>query len=244
MPLIGCWCGFLAWWTSRGQPCGSCGQARCLRRKLMALSIRRGFAAMARSDLDLVLQGYEPDVEVWMRGMSGVGIGGCYRGHEGVRVLYADVDGAFEAWSWTIRAVVDGGDRLAIRADFLGVGRGSGVSTTLVDSGTAMRLSERGAVSWQEWFVEQNGWQKALEAAGLSDYDPGSALRTRSSSSPHRCRGEDSGSAAARPARRKAGAGRVTLAARSETRNKGLFAARSRALIGRTGPLGFAARRD
>ena len=140
-----------------------------LRRKLMALSIRRGFAAMARSDLDLVLQGYEPDVEVWMRGMSGVGIGGCYRGHEGVRVLYADVDGAFEAWSWTIRAVVDGGDRLAIRADFLGVGRGSGVSTTLVDSGTAMRLSERGAVSWQEWFVEQNGWQKALEAAGLSD---------------------------------------------------------------------------
>ena len=101
--------------------------------------------------------------------MSGVGIGGCYRGHEGVRALYADVDGAFEAWSWTIRAVVVAGDRLAIRADFLGVGRGSGVSTTLMDSGTAMRLSTRGAVSWQEWFVEQNGWQKALEAAGLSD---------------------------------------------------------------------------
>ena len=135
----------------------------------MALSIRRGFAAMARSDLDLVLQGYEPDVEVWMRGMSGVGIGGCYLGHEGVRALYADVDDAFEEWSWTIRALVDGGDRLAIRADFLGVGRGSGVSTTLIDSGTTMKLSARGAVSRQEWFVEQNGWRKALEVAGLSD---------------------------------------------------------------------------
>jgi hypothetical protein len=49
------------------------------------------------------------------------------------------------------------------------VGRGSGVETTLKDAGTAIRLSARGTTTWQEWFVEQDGWQKALEAAGLSE---------------------------------------------------------------------------
>jgi hypothetical protein len=65
--------------------------------------------------------------------------------------------------------VVDGGDRLAIRADFFGVGRGSGVETTLNDAGTAARFSARGTTTWQEWFVEENGWPKALEAAGLEE---------------------------------------------------------------------------
>jgi len=140
-----------------------------LRRRVMSLSIKRAFEAMARSDLELLLQGYDPNVEVWMRGMSGVGIGGCYRGHEGVRALYAEVDDVFEEWSWTIRSLVDGGDRLAIRADFFGVGRGSGVETTMKDAGTAFRLSPRGRATWQEWFVEQNGWHKTLEAAGLRE---------------------------------------------------------------------------
>jgi hypothetical protein len=140
-----------------------------LRRRLMSLAIKRGFDAMARSDLELVLQRYDPNVEVWMRGMDGVGIGGCYRGHEGVRALYADVDDAFEEWRWTVRSIVDGGDRLAIRADFFGAGRGSGVETTIRDAGTAFRFSARGTATWQEWFVEQDGWQKTLEAAGLSE---------------------------------------------------------------------------
>jgi ketosteroid isomerase-like protein len=154
-------------WT--GTALGRMRPGSALRRRLVSLSIKRAFDAMARSDLELVLQRYDPDVEVWMRGMSGVGIGGCYRGHEGVRALYADVDEAFEEWRWTIRSMVDGGDRLAIGADFFGVGRGSGVVTTVKGAGTAFRLSTGGTAIWQEWFVEQNGWQKALEAAGLSE---------------------------------------------------------------------------
>jgi hypothetical protein len=64
-----------------------------LRRRLLSLSVKRAFDAIASSDLDLVLQRYDPSVEVWMRGMSGVGgPGGCYRGHEGVRAIYAEVD--------------------------------------------------------------------------------------------------------------------------------------------------------
>ena len=140
-----------------------------LRRRLMSLSIKRGFAAMAHSDLDLVLQRYEPDAEVWMRSMSGVGMSDCYRGHDGIRTLYADLDEVFREWRWSIRAIADGGDRIAVRADFVGYGRSSGVETAVNHGGTAVMLSDRGRVAWQEWFAEQDGWTKALEAAGLSE---------------------------------------------------------------------------
>ena len=133
------------------------------------LQVQRAFAAMARSDVEVVLLSYEPDAEVWMKGMSGVGIGDCYRGHEGIRTLYADLDEAFDDWWWTIRAVADGGDCIAVRGDFVGYGRSSGVKTALNDGGTAVRLSPRGLAVWQEWFVEQDGWKKALAALGLSE---------------------------------------------------------------------------
>ena len=136
---------------------------------MLNLLVERSFAAMARSDVEAALLSYEPDVELWMRGMSGVGISGCYRGHEGVRALFADMDEAFADWSWTVRELADGGDRIALRADFVGYGRGSGAKTTVSDGGTAARFSARGLVQWQEWFIEQGGWQKALEAAELQD---------------------------------------------------------------------------
>jgi hypothetical protein len=66
-----------------------------------------------------------------MRSMGGGRITDCYHGHPGVLALYADMDDALEDWWWTIRSVVDGGDRLAVRADFVGYGRGSGAKTEL-----------------------------------------------------------------------------------------------------------------
>ena len=140
-----------------------------LRRRLVNVQVERGFAAMARSDVEVVLLGYDPQAEVWMRSMSGVGISDCYRGHEGIRTLYADLDEAFADWGWTIRGVADGGDSLAVRADFVGYGRSSGAATTVNNGGTAVKLSARGAVVWQEWFAEQDGWNNALEAVGLSE---------------------------------------------------------------------------
>ena len=131
--------------------------------------MKRAFAAMARSDVELVVLFYEPDAEVAMEGMAAVGVDDTYRGHDGVRALYADVDDVFDDWSWTVRAIADGGDRLAVRTDFVGHGRGSGVTTHITDGGTAVRLSERGLATWQGWFVEQGGWEKALAAVGLSE---------------------------------------------------------------------------
>ena len=123
---------------------------------------------MARSDVDVVVLSYEPDAEVWMRDMSGVGVNDCYHGHQGVRALYADLDDAFENWSWSIERVVDGGDRLAIKGDFVGYGRSSGAKTAVADGATAIRFSDRGRIAWQEWFVEE-AWGKALQAVGLAE---------------------------------------------------------------------------
>lgn len=133
------------------------------------MQVKRAFAAMARSDVELLLLSYEPDSEVWMRSMAGVGISDCYAGHQGIRTLFADLDDAFSDWRWTPHGIVDGGDCAAIRADFVGLGRGSGVETTVKDGGTAFRFSARGLVIWQEWFAEQEGWRKALESVGLSE---------------------------------------------------------------------------
>jgi hypothetical protein len=140
-----------------------------LRRRLVNWSAKRGFAAMNRSDVDLVVLFYEPGAEVWMRGMTGVGIRDRYIGHQGIRELYADLDGAWSDWSYAIRAVVDCTDRVAVRADFLGRGRSSGAETTLDDVGMVVELSTRGKVARQEWFVESGGWREALEAVGLSE---------------------------------------------------------------------------
>src|SRR4051812_10353010 len=140
-----------------------------LRRRLVNLQVKRAFAAMARSDIEVVLLSYAPDAEVWMKTMAGVGISECYRGYDGIRTLYTDLDDAFDDWAWTARAVVDGGDRLAVRADFTGHGRGSGAKTTVSDGGTAVKLSDGGSVLWQEWFAEQDGWTRALEAVGLRE---------------------------------------------------------------------------
>jgi ketosteroid isomerase-like protein len=140
-----------------------------LRRRLIYAAVSRGFRAMGRSDVDLNVLSYEPDAEVWMHGMDGVGVGGCFRGRAGVRALYGEIDDAFERWSWTIDRLVDGGDRIAVRGDFVGYGRGSGVKTELTSGGTAMELSSRGKIARQEWMVEQDAWQRVLEAVGLRE---------------------------------------------------------------------------
>jgi SnoaL-like protein len=90
-----------------------------LRRRLVNFQVKRAFAAMARNDLEVMLLSYEPDAEVWMRGMSGVGVSDCYRGHEGIRTMFGEMDEAFAYWWWTPRAIADGGDRIAIRGDFV-----------------------------------------------------------------------------------------------------------------------------
>ncbi len=142
-----------------------------LRRRLISFQVKRGFAAMNRHDIEVVVLNYEPDAEVWMTSMAGVGMSDIHRGSEGVGAVFAEIDDVFEDWRWTVRAIADAGDRLAIRADLVGYGRSSGVQVAVNDGGTAVTFSARGLVAWQEWFAETGGWSKALEALGLSEQD-------------------------------------------------------------------------
>jgi hypothetical protein len=135
-----------------------------LRRRALQFALTRAFAAMNRSDVDLLVHFYEPDAVVTVRGMAGVGVGERYVGHEGLRELFADIDDAYGEWGYTIRSVVDAVDRMAVRTDFVGRGRSSGVETALTDAATLVTLSPRGRVARQEWFVESVGWREAIEA--------------------------------------------------------------------------------
>ena len=118
---------------------------------------------MNRSDVDLLVHFYEPDAVVTVRAMAGVGVGERYVGHDGIRELFADIDGAYGDWGYTIRSVVDSGDRMAVRTDVAGRGRSSGVETALTDAATLVAFSPRGRVARQEWFVESVGWREAIE---------------------------------------------------------------------------------
>jgi SnoaL-like domain len=135
-----------------------------LRRRAMQLALKRAFAAMNRSDVDALGRFFEPDAVVTVRGMAGVGVSDGYVGHEGLRELFADIDDAYGEWGYTIRSVVDVGDRLAVRTDFVGRGRSSGVETALTDAATLLNLSTRGKVAQQDWFVQNGGWQEAMSA--------------------------------------------------------------------------------
>jgi hypothetical protein len=125
-------------------------------------------AASNRGDLKVMLLNYEPGAEVWFRGFVEVGVDDLYHGHE-IRAVNLEMDQAFADWSLSIREIADGGDRIAIRTDFVANGRSSGVRVDLKDAGTAIKFSARGLIVWQEWFAEQGGWSKALEAVGLSE---------------------------------------------------------------------------
>ena len=140
-----------------------------IRRRMVTWAVGRGFEAMRRSDVDLVVMFYEPDAEVRMNGAGGVGISERYNGHEGIRELYADLDDAWGDWAYEVRAIIDGPDQVAVRADFLGRGRSSGAEVTLKDVGTLVGFSNRGKVARQDWFVDSGGWHQALEAAGLRE---------------------------------------------------------------------------
>ena len=136
-----------------------------LRRRLIQALVKRTFEAMARSDVDAMLLSYEPDAEIEMNGMGAVGLGGRYHGHDGIRAVTADVDGVFAEWRWEVRELADYGDAVAIRADLIAHGRTSGAPITVRDGATAVRLSQRGLVEWQGWYVDENSWRDAREAA-------------------------------------------------------------------------------
>jgi hypothetical protein len=143
-----------------------------MRRRLLTFALRRAFDAHTRKDIEVTLLGYEPDVEIELHGAEGLGLKRHYSGHAGWYEFIGELYETFEDPRYSTSRLVDAGDRLVFQFEVMVRGRASSVETTLV-AGNVAYMSERGRVRRQEVFW-QAGWERALEAAGLDDVDPGS----------------------------------------------------------------------
>jgi ketosteroid isomerase-like protein len=139
-----------------------------LRRQAVRRVLQNGFAALSRMDVEVAVLGYEPDCENVLFGAGGLGLADEYSGHQGWRELIRDVYDIFGEPLFTVKRVVDGGDRWVVEVDFVGRGKASGAQVVL-RWGTVYRLSERGKIARQEYFWQSDGWARALEAAGLHE---------------------------------------------------------------------------
>jgi ketosteroid isomerase-like protein len=113
-------------------------------------AIRRATDAYNRGDIDAVLAELDPEIE-W-HPLLQVLLGGeatVYRGHEGVRELYRDLDDAFTELEADQSEFRDLGEQVVAIGHFQGRGRESGASTEtaivwLVEfkNGKAVRIRE------------------------------------------------------------------------------------------------------
>jgi ketosteroid isomerase-like protein len=86
----------------------------------------KGFEAFERRDAEGFIRYATADCE-WRPFLTASVEGGVYRGAEGIRRWFANVDGMFESFSVELAEVRDLGDRVVMLGTLRGRGRGSGV---------------------------------------------------------------------------------------------------------------------
>jgi ketosteroid isomerase-like protein len=95
-------------------------------------AVRRAAAAFNRSDVDALLEEADPEIE-W-HPLLQVLLGGeatVYRGHQGARDLYRDIDEAFTETQVEVLEVRDLGERSLAFGRLRGRGRESGARTEI-----------------------------------------------------------------------------------------------------------------
>ena len=109
----------------------------------------------------------EPGFEIRLFGAAGLGLADRYSGRQGMFEFFAELyENSSTAPRWTLRRVRDAGDRLVVECDYAIRGEASGAEV-LMTYATVFHRSPRGRIALWEVFW-QDGWEKALEAAGLS----------------------------------------------------------------------------
>ena len=120
-------------------------------------------AAAGRGDWDVALRAYDPSVELDVSSMPG---GGVYSGHDGVRTFFRQWFGAWDQLRVTPEEFIDSGDQVVVILRISGVGKGSGVATSIR---TADVMTVRGGK-----VIRHVGYldpAEALEAVGLPEHD-------------------------------------------------------------------------
>ena len=134
-----------------------------LRRTLLRRAIVSGWDAATRYDFDLMLVRYAADVEAeFAPEFEALGMGGTFRGHDGVREMARAFDEAWEGRRFVPAFVLDLGTRFLILGKIDLPGTASGIE---FENELAQLTTVRdGFVVRDQFFF---GWDKGLQAAGL-----------------------------------------------------------------------------
>jgi ketosteroid isomerase-like protein len=137
-----------------------------LRRLLLLQLAAQGASAANRRDFDVVLAGFDPEIDLWIArgGLNVPDYAGRHHGHAGYREAWRRLLEAFDDLTWEPEELIDAGDRLIIVNRWSGHGAGSGVPVNqLMFQVYTLR---RGLVVKQEDFADRG---EALEAVGLRE---------------------------------------------------------------------------
>jgi ketosteroid isomerase-like protein len=89
-------------------------------------TIRRGYQAMTRLDVDSWLETVHTEVE--LHDLPDMPDTAVYRGHPGMRHWIEEMMKVVETWDWTPEEFVDEGSAVIVRVRVSAEGRGSGVT--------------------------------------------------------------------------------------------------------------------
>ena len=133
-----------------------------LRRAMLLRVVRRGYAAANRRDFDLLVIGFDPDIE--LHPMFPLDFNTNYHGHDGYREAWRVILEAFEDVRLDPQELLALGDRWLVTVEWSGHGAGSGVSIS--QQGFQVVTMSRGLVVRQDDFTDR---AEALKAVGLAE---------------------------------------------------------------------------
>jgi len=133
-----------------------------LRRRGLKRLMTLGWAASSREDYEVSLLFYEPDMEIQMAAEFAriLGLAERYQGHQGFLELWRDYREDMADLRFEPEQIIDLGDRFAVRATVVGVGRSGGVAIRQT-RGYIFYVSPRGLIARQEHYLT---WEDALTA--------------------------------------------------------------------------------
>jgi|RhiMetdeSRZDD1v2_1073273.scaffolds.fasta_scaffold572317_3 ketosteroid isomerase-like protein len=127
--------------------------------------VHRAYDAMGRQDLDAYLALHDPNCVIAPRIVSVEGRR-AYRGYDGLRAFWTDINASFAEWAPQIEKSHDFDDTAIVKFRFRGRGRDSAV---MIDDPAWLAVRFRaGRISWWATYGSE---AEALEAVGLSEED-------------------------------------------------------------------------